>query len=72
MTTHERALMLQRLKDADRWLTRVYDPSRSDEHRFALWQLLMSTSEPRFRNILVVTRECDESCVRFWDTHGKN
>jgi hypothetical protein len=65
-------MMLQRLKDANRWLARVYDPSRSNEHRAALWQFLLSTSEPRLRNILIVTRECDEASVRFWDTHGKN
>jgi hypothetical protein len=72
MTTKERTAMLQRLADADRWLARIYDPRRSDKHRTALWNLLMTTSEPRFRNILLVTKDIDESSVRFWDTHGRN
>ena len=72
MTTIERATMLQRYADANRWLARVYDTHRTAEHRVAMWNFLVSTAEPRLRNLLLATREIDESCIRFWDTHGKN
>jgi len=73
MTTIERAQMLDRFADANRWLTRVYDQrARTDEHRVAMWNFLISTSNFRLRNILLTTRTLDESCVHFWDSYGRN
>jgi hypothetical protein len=71
MTKPERTQMLSRFADADRWLAKVYS-YRSDKHRAALWNILITTSEKRFRNILLVTRDLDESANRYWDQQGKN
>lgn len=72
MTTQERAAMLERYDDANRWLVRVFDQTRSEEHRFVMWQFLMTTGEKRFKNILIATRQLDESAHRFWQQHGIN
>lgn len=72
MTTIERAQMLQRFEDADRWLARVYDPRRSEEHRAAIWNFVATFPNRRFRNIITAFREMDESVVRFWDNNGRN
>lgn len=71
MTTQERAEMLQRYDDANRWLVRMFDQGRSVEHRSALWDFLVSTGEKRFRNILLVVRELDE-INPFWTAYSLN
>ena len=72
MNTQQRALMLQRYDAANRWLTRVYDHSRSDQHRIGMWNFLMDTADPRLKQIILTTREMDEMLSNYWNNVGKN
>jgi hypothetical protein len=72
MNTQQRAELLERYDATNRWLSRVYDPRRSPEHRVGIWNFLMVTADDKLRNLLVSTRTIDEDCVRYWDTYGKN
>ena len=72
MNTKQRTEMLDRYDAANIWLTRVYDPQRSDDHRAALWNMLMDVADDRLKTIIVGTRLNDEACVNFWNTCGRN
>jgi len=73
MTTQERTELLHRLDAADRWLTRIYDPTRSVKHRCGLWNFLMRAADPKLKQILVTTRLMDEQSVNYWDSiYGRN
>lgn len=67
MTTKERSTMLERFEATNRWLTRVYDTKRSDEHRVAMWDFLMKASDDKLKHLLIKTRALDEQCVEVWD-----
>ena len=64
--------MLERFASADRWLTRIYDPQRSDEHRKAIWDFVTQHADPKLSRLVRATRQLDEYTVNYWDTHGRN
>ena len=69
MTPTERTQMLERFETADRWLTRVYDPKRSDQHRAGIWNFLMTAADPKLKHLIQLNRQLDEQVVHYWDIY---